>query len=112
VRRTSRTINAEDTRATNPCGRKGIGVTSYQNNRLAGDDRASENIRPARRILNVEEAAKCLGLSVSTLNKLRISGAGPRYVQLTSRKVGYDPYDLDLWVAGRKRSSTSELGVF
>ena len=58
-------------------------------------------------LLNAREAALCLGLSVSTLAKLRLTGEGPRYVRL-GRRVLYDPADLDAWVASRKRYSTSD----
>jgi predicted DNA-binding transcriptional regulator AlpA len=56
---------------------------------------------------NVQEAARFLGLSVSTLNKLRLSGNGPRYMKL-GRRVLYDLRDLEQWAAQRKRNHTSE----
>ena len=61
---------------------------------------------PSRK-LSVKEAAAYLGLSVSTLNKLRLSGKGPRYLKL-GRRVLYDIRDLESWVAERTRSHTSE----
>jgi predicted DNA-binding transcriptional regulator AlpA len=59
------------------------------------------------RFLNVQEAARFLGLSVSTLNKLRLSGSGPPYMKL-GRRVLYDLRDLASWAAARKRQHTSE----
>ena len=59
------------------------------------------------RKLSVQEAARFLGLSVSTLNKLRLSGNGPGYMKL-GRRVLYDVHDLEAWAAGRKRNHTSE----
>ena len=56
---------------------------------------------PSRK-LNVREAAAYLGLSVSNLNKLRITGTGPRFLKLGSR-VLYDCRDLEAWVADRKQ---------
>jgi predicted DNA-binding transcriptional regulator AlpA len=56
---------------------------------------------------SVAEAASRTGLSVSTLNKLRVFGGGPTFVKL-GRRVVYDPADLDAWLAARKRRSTSE----
>lgn len=57
---------------------------------------------------NAHEAAGYLGLSVSTLAKLRLTGEGPRYVRL-GRRVLYDPSDLDAWISARKRTSTSDV---
>jgi|RhiMetdeSRZDD1v2_1073273.scaffolds.fasta_scaffold1349396_2 predicted DNA-binding transcriptional regulator AlpA len=58
--------------------------------------------------LNVQEAARFLGLSVSTLNKMRMTGSGLPYIQLTRRRVAYRLCDLEAWVAQRKRNHTSE----
>lgn len=64
--------------------------------------------RPPNGLLRVREAAARLGLSKSTLDKMRCEGRGPRYVKITSKLVGYDPADLDAYAEGRKRQSTSE----
>jgi predicted DNA-binding transcriptional regulator AlpA len=53
------------------------------------------------------EAAQYVGLAVSTLEKLRLTGAGPRFLKL-SRSVRYRVADLDEWLAARVVSSTSE----
>jgi predicted DNA-binding transcriptional regulator AlpA len=58
-------------------------------------------------LLNVDRAAARVGLSVSTLNKMRLNGTGPRYAKL-GRRVLYDIRDLEAWVAERKRNHTSE----
>jgi excisionase family DNA binding protein len=58
------------------------------------------------RKLSVVEAADYLGVSKSTLDKLRVSGGGPAYLQL-GRRVVYDPGDLEAWVASKRRASTS-----
>ena len=52
-------------------------------------------------------AADRLGVSVSYLNKLRLSGEGPIYVKLGARRVAYDPADLSAWINGCRRASTS-----
>ena len=62
------------------------------------------------RILTVEEAAKFLGLSVSTLNKRRVTGEPPRFIKLTARRVGYERQSLMDYVASCRRSSTSDKG--
>lgn len=56
------------------------------------------NIRP-------KQAAAYLGLSKSTLDKLRCFGGGPRFYKF-GRAVIYDVTDLDAWKAERSRSST------
>lgn len=58
------------------------------------------------KLLNVNEAADRLGVSVSYLNKLRMTpGAGPRFAKFGAR-CSYDPADLAAWVEAQKRSST------
>ena len=59
--------------------------------------------------LNVSEASRHVGLSVSTLNKLRVLGGGPIYLKL-GRRVAYDVADLDAWLASKRRRSTSDFG--
>lgn len=59
--------------------------------------------------LNVEAAASYTGLSVSTLNKLRVFGGGPIFYKL-GRRVAYDTADLEAWLAERRRRSTSDDG--
>jgi predicted DNA-binding transcriptional regulator AlpA len=55
--------------------------------------------------IRVREAAAYVGLSKSSLDKLRCFGGGPRYSKL-GRPVVYDVADLDVWVAERARSNT------
>jgi predicted DNA-binding transcriptional regulator AlpA len=61
------------------------------------------------KLLNVNETAERLGVSVSYLNKMRLTGSGPAFVKLGAR-VCYDQADLSTWITGQKRSSTSDLG--
>ena len=56
-----------------------------------------------QRILRTPEAAKYLGLSSSTLEKQRLAGAGPRFLRLGKRAVGYDLHDLDTWLDERRQ---------
>ena len=58
-------------------------------------------------LLAVEEAAQRIGLSVSTLNKLRVLGGGPIFLKL-GRRVAYDVADLNVWLASKRRRSTSD----
>lgn len=61
----------------------------------------------APRYLDTGQAAAYLGMSPATLNKMRVSGEGPRYVK-AGRRVIYDVRDLDAWMEERKRSFTGE----
>jgi predicted DNA-binding transcriptional regulator AlpA len=71
------------------------------------DSHASRDPDPPGRKLNVREAARFLGLSASTLNKMRLNGNGPPYLKL-GRRVLYDVHDLQAWAASRRRNHTSE----
>jgi len=53
------------------------------------------------------EAANYLRLSERTLERLRLTGGGPRYCKL-GRRVVYRSEDLLAWVAARVVTSTSE----
>lgn len=55
--------------------------------------------------IRTKQAAEYLGLSKSTLDKLRHFGGGPRYFKL-GRAVIYDTNDLDAWRNDRVRKST------
>ncbi|MEH3037870.1 MAG: helix-turn-helix domain-containing protein [Sphingomonas adhaesiva] len=58
--------------------------------------------------LGEADAARILGLGVSTLQKYRVSGAGPTFMKL-GRAVRYDVRDLEEWKAARRVRSTSEV---
>ena len=58
-------------------------------------------------VLNTEQVADRLGLSTSTLAKMRLSGGGPAYSKL-GRRVVYRPEDLETWIAANRFQSTSE----
>ena len=62
---------------------------------------------PLPRYLGPEEAAAYLGLSPKTLQRMRVTGEGPRYVK-ARRRVIYDRLDLDDWTEKRKRRFTGE----
>lgn len=57
-------------------------------------------------LLNVRDAARRLGLSKSTLDRMRGKGQGPRFIKTTDRAVRYDPKDIEAWIVARRRSST------
>lgn len=59
------------------------------------------------RYLDTVRAAAWIGLSPKTLQRMRVTGDGPLYAKW-GRRVIYDRFDLDDWVAGRKRRFTGE----
>ena len=59
-------------------------------------------------LLNVRQAAVRLGLSKSTLDKMRPAGKGPKFVKTTDRAVRYDPADLDQWIAARRKQTNTD----
>ena len=71
--------------------------------------RDDHELSDEHRLLDVREAAMRLGLSKSTLDKMRCSGRGPRFIRATDRAIRYDPADLQAFADGRRRRSTSEL---
>ena len=59
------------------------------------------------RCLTQREASYVLRCSERTLERLRCSGRGSRYVK-TTRRVLYREADLDAWLSARSVRSTSE----
>lgn len=55
--------------------------------------------------IRVRDAADYVGLTKSTLDKLRCLGGGPVYMKL-GRSVIYSTADLDNWLSERRREST------
>jgi hypothetical protein len=59
------------------------------------------------KVVTAKLAARFVGLSESTLAKLRLNGNGPVYCKL-GRRVVYRPSDLELWLQSRTASDTSD----
>ncbi|WP_343231216.1 helix-turn-helix domain-containing protein [Rhodomicrobium vannielii] len=62
----------------------------------------------ATKKMRTPEAARYLGLAVSTLARLRCLGGGPRYAKAGKRTIIYDRADLDGWLATRLHDCTRE----
>ena len=60
-----------------------------------------------QRLLTQDEVAELLKLSVRTVERLRVSGTGPKFLRIL-RSVRYRPSDVEAWLASRLRGSTSE----
>jgi hypothetical protein len=56
--------------------------------------------------MDTAAAAQYIGLTKSTMNKLRVYGGGPRFIK-ARRRVLYDRADLNTWLEGMKHTSTS-----
>jgi predicted DNA-binding transcriptional regulator AlpA len=61
-------------------------------------------------LLAQREASSVLRCSERTLERLRLTGRGPRYVK-TIRRVLYRESDLESWLAARLTTSTSQHGI-
>ena len=61
------------------------------------------------RYVRTNVASEYCGLAKSTLEKLRVTGAGPPFIK-PGRTVLYDILDLDAWLATKRRQSTSDTG--
>ena len=57
---------------------------------------------------NTREAANYVRLSTATLERLRVKGDGPVYINPVKDRVLYSSQDLDDWMHSRRRRSTSE----
>ena len=45
-----------------------------------------------------KEAAEAAGVSERTLDRMRETGDGPRYVRLGKRRIGYEVDEFDRWL--------------
>jgi predicted DNA-binding transcriptional regulator AlpA len=62
------------------------------------------------RLRSEPDAARYCAVSTRTLQQYRLTGAGPVYVQIGSRRIGYRLADLDAWLDARRRRSTTDQG--
>ena len=62
------------------------------------------------KVVAAREAARIVGLSESTLAKLRLNGNGPVYCKL-GRRVVYRPSDLEQWLQSRTARDTSDANA-
>jgi predicted DNA-binding transcriptional regulator AlpA len=69
---------------------------------------ASMTYTSADRMMRTHQTAAYLGLSQSTLAKMRLRGDGPPYSKAGPRLVLYDKSKVDSWVETRCRISTSQ----
>ena len=60
-------------------------------------------------LLKTKDASTRLGISKSTLEKLRLTGSGPVFVK-RGKSVFYTEQDLTEWIQANRRRSTSDTG--
>jgi predicted DNA-binding transcriptional regulator AlpA len=53
------------------------------------------------RLLTEKELSDWLGVSLPNLQRMRSSGTGPRYVQLSPRRLAYRKRDVEAWLTAR-----------
>jgi len=58
-------------------------------------------------LMNEQQAAIFLGMSISWMQRTRWEGGGPPYVKI-NHAVRYRQNDLEKWIEGRLQNSTSE----
>lgn len=56
-----------------------------------------------------KELSDLLGISMSLLSKLRLSGKGPKYIKISYRVLRYPMTEVAKYIEAYKRQSTSEL---
>ena len=61
-----------------------------------------------KKMFRTPDAAQYLAVGQSTLERMRITGTGPRWHKLGARIVTYAIEDLDDWANNQVRMSTSE----
>jgi excisionase family DNA binding protein len=63
-----------------------------------------------KRYLKASEAGKYLGVSESTMVRLRLSGEGPYFVRFPGGAIRYAPEDLDAWMETMKVKNYIQVG--
>jgi predicted DNA-binding transcriptional regulator AlpA len=62
-------------------------------------------------LLTEKELSAWLGLSLPNLQRMRSNGTGPRYVQLSARRIAYRKGDVDAWLIARTTDGIGGLGL-
>lgn len=73
---------------------------------VSNTDKSIGREQTAEGLINEHEAARRLGLKVSTLRRWRWQGIGPTFCRIGAA-VRYDPRDLAAFIEAGRRASTS-----
>lgn len=57
--------------------------------------------------LTTRQAANTIGVSVSTLKRMRYAGLGPAYVKVGAKTYRYLIQDIEAWLEERRKASPS-----
>ena len=77
---------------------------------IVSSDQGENSMNDDTNYMNTREVAAHLGLSPRTLDRYRVSGAGPKFHKFGNR-VRYLRVDVGAWAAERRYSSTSDDGA-
>jgi predicted DNA-binding transcriptional regulator AlpA len=58
-------------------------------------------------LLTEKDLAAWLGISLPSLQRMRSNGTGPRYVQISERRIGYRKNEVETWLTAR---TTDRIG--
>jgi predicted DNA-binding transcriptional regulator AlpA len=61
-------------------------------------------------LLTEKELSVWVGLSLPNLQRMRSNGTGPRYVQLSPRRIAYRKSDVEAWLTSRTTDRIGALG--
>ena len=59
-------------------------------------------------LLTEKELSAWVGVSTPNLQRMRSSGTGPRFVQLSPRRIGYRKSEVEAWLISR---TTDRVGA-
>jgi predicted DNA-binding transcriptional regulator AlpA len=59
-------------------------------------------------LLTERELSAWVGVSIPNLQRMRSNGTGPRYVQLSPRRIAYRKSDVEVWLTAR---TTNRIGA-
>jgi predicted DNA-binding transcriptional regulator AlpA len=59
-------------------------------------------------VLTEKQLLEWIGVSSPTASRWRANGAGPPFVQLGPRRVGYRRSAVETWLLGRERKSADQ----
>ena len=61
-------------------------------------------------LLTEKELSAWLRVSIPNLQRMRSNGTGPRYVQLSPRRIGYRKSEVESWLTARTTDRIGSVG--
>jgi predicted DNA-binding transcriptional regulator AlpA len=52
-------------------------------------------------LLTEKQLSAWLGISLPTVQRRRLDGTGPKFIQLSERRIGYRRSDVESWLSAR-----------